>query len=126
MKTFFIFLLCFIFCQISIADEVKRKLLFTSYVAAVKYPDSLFRSGIEGTTIVAVEILPGGTVGRTAIEKSSGNKRLDKAAEETIKNWKFSLEQGDEWSAYPEYIKISVSFKIKDKRDKHSIFNNYL
>ena len=126
MKIFFIFLLCFIFCQISIADEVKRKPPFPSYVSAVKYPDSLFRLGIEGTTIVAVEILPGGTVGRIAIEKSSGNKRLDKAAEEAIKNWKFSLEKGDEWSDYPEYIKIPVSFKIKDKRDKYSIFNNYL
>ncbi|OQB09559.1 MAG: Gram-negative bacterial tonB protein [Parcubacteria group bacterium ADurb.Bin216] len=126
MKTFFIFLLCFIFCQISIADEVKRKPPFPSYVATVKYPDSLFRLGIEGTTIVAVEILSGGTVGRIAIEKSSGNKRLDKAAEEAIKNWKFSLEKGDAWNTYPEYLNIPVSFKIKDKRDRHSIFNNYL
>ena len=80
---------------------------------AVIYPRKAIRKGWEGQTVVAAEILPGGTVGRMALAKSSGHEVLDRAAQEAIKTWKFSAESG-KTEAVPQYVDIPVLFKLKD------------
>ena len=67
--------------------------------------------------MVAAEILPGGTVGRMALAKSSGHEVLDQAAQEAIKTWKFSSESG-KTEAVPQYVDIPVLFKLKDHGDE--------
>ena len=84
---------------------------------AVTYPRQAIRKGWEGQTVVAAEILPGGTVGRMALAKSSGHEVLDQAAQEAIKTWKFSSESG-KTEAVPQYVDIPVLFKLKDHGDE--------
>jgi protein TonB len=79
----------------------------------VTYPQKAIRKGWEGQTVVAAEILPGGTVGRLALAKSSGHEVLDQAAQEAIKTWKFSAESG-KTETVSQYVDIPVMFKLKD------------
>ena len=83
---------------------------------AITYPRKAIRKGWEGQTVVAAEILPGGTVGRMALAKSSGHEVLDQAAQEAIKTWKFSAESG-KTEALPQYVDIPVMFKLNDHGD---------
>lgn len=80
---------------------------------AVIYPRRAIRKGWEGQTVVAAEVLPDGTVGRTAVAQSSGHEILDHAAQDAIKTWKFETESEIE-EAVPQYVDIPVTFKLKD------------
>lgn len=80
----------------------------------IDYPRKAIRKGWEGRTVVAAEILPDGSVGRTALAKSSGHEELDQAAREAIKTWKFETESEQDNIA-PQYVDIPVTFKLEDK-----------
>jgi len=81
---------------------------------AIVYPRKAIRKGWEGQTVVAAEILPDGSVGRTALAKTSGHEVLDQAAREAIKDWKFGTES-EQHEAVPQYVDIPVTFKLKDQ-----------
>ena len=59
---------------------------------AIVYPRKAVRKGWEGQAVVAAEVLPDGSVGRTALAKSSGHEVLDQAAQDAIQSWKFENE----------------------------------
>jgi protein TonB len=62
--------------------------------------------------VIAAEVLPDGSVGRTALAKSSGHEVLDQAAEEAIQSWRFANEtEKDE--PVPQYVDIPVTFKLQ-------------
>lgn len=79
---------------------------------AIVYPRKAIRKGWEGQTVVAAEVLADGSVGRTALAKSSGHVVLDQAAQEAIQSWKFKNEaETDE--TVPQYVDIPVTFKLQ-------------
>jgi len=81
---------------------------------AIIYPQKAVRNGWEGQTVVAAEVLPDGSVGRTALAKTSGHEVLDQAAQESIKDWKFETgsEKGE---AVPQFVDIPVTFKLQNE-----------
>lgn len=81
---------------------------------AIVYPRRAVRQGWEGQTVVAAEVLPDGSVGRTALAKTSGHEVLDQAAEKAIKDWKFSTESEKDM-VVPQYVDIPVTFKLQDE-----------
>lgn len=53
------------------------------------YPDLSRRLGEKGTVTLEILVKANGTVGEVKIKESSGYKRLDKAAVNAIKRWRF-------------------------------------
>ena len=80
----------------------------------IAYPRKAVRKGWEGQVVVAAEILPDGSVGRTELAKTSGHEVLDCAALNAIKTWKFS-EASLEEDVIPQYVDIPVMFKIQSE-----------
>lgn len=81
---------------------------------AIVYPRRAVRQGWEGQTVVAAEVLPDGSVGRTVVAKSSGHKVLDQAAQEAIESWEFGTDlEKDE--AVPQFVDIPVTFKLQSE-----------
>ena len=84
---------------------------------AIVYPQKAIRKGWEGKTVVAAEILPDGSVGRTALARSSGHEILDRAAQGAIQTWKFGpLKKGA--TDVPQYVDIPVTFKLEDHGER--------
>jgi TonB family protein len=81
---------------------------------AIVYPRRAVRHGWEGKTVVAAEVLPDGSVGRTAVAKSSGHKVLDQAAQEAIGSWEFGTES-EKNEGVPQYVDIPVTFKLQSE-----------
>ncbi|MDD5226650.1 MAG: energy transducer TonB [Candidatus Omnitrophica bacterium] len=81
---------------------------------AIVYPRRAVRQGWEGQTVVAAEVLPDGSVGRTAVAKSSGHKVLDQAAQEAIESWEFGTESEND-EAVPQFVDIPVTFKLQNE-----------
>ncbi len=81
---------------------------------AIVYPRKAVRKGWEGQTVVAAEVLPDGSVGRTALAKTSGHEVLDQAAQESIKEWKFETGSG-KGDPVPKFVDIPVTFKIQNE-----------
>jgi len=79
----------------------------------IDYPRKAIRKGWEGQTVVVAEILPDGSVGRTALAKSSGHEELDRAAREAIQTWRFETESEQD-DTVPQYVDIPVTFKLED------------
>ncbi len=56
---------------------------------APQYPALSRRLGEQGRVMLDVYILPDGSVGEIKLNKSSGFPRLDNAALQAVKNWKY-------------------------------------
>jgi len=80
----------------------------------IVYPKKAIRKGWEGQTVVAAEVLPDGSVGKTALAKSSGHEVLDNAAQNAIETWKFGTESEKD-EAVPQYVDIPVTFKLQEE-----------
>jgi periplasmic protein TonB len=59
-------------------------------IVAPKYPIESRRKREQGTVVLAVTLDPDGTVADLALAKSSGFERLDKAALEAVRRWRWS------------------------------------
>ncbi len=81
---------------------------------AIVYPRKAVRRGWEGQAVVAAEVLPDGSVGRTALTKTSGHEVLDKAAEEAIRSWKFETDS-EKGKSVPQFVDIPVTFKLQEE-----------
>lgn len=84
----------------------------TGHTKSIKYPAWAVRQGWEGTTTLALEILPNGNVGRTMVMKSSGRGILDKAALKAVTGWTFqpAMKNG---KPIVSCIQVPVSFELK-------------
>ncbi len=82
------------------------------HAKSIKYPAWAIRQGWQGTTTLALEILPNGEVGRTMVMKSSGRGILDKAAMKAVIDWKFqpAMKNG---KGIVSCIQVPVSFELK-------------
>jgi len=64
------------------APEVVRK-------GRLVYPEAAIRAGAEGTCVLKVLVSETGEVVETEVTKSSGDRRLDKAALEFVRQWRY-------------------------------------
>ena len=82
----------------------------TKYVKP-SYPASARDDGVEGTVIIEFTITTEGSVTSAAIAQSSGDKRLDKAALEAVKQWHYTPAIQD---GVPRAVRVktSISFRI--------------
>ena len=75
------------------------------------YPRSARMAGIEGVSLLKVEVLTDGSVGRILIEKSSGNLDLDRAAKAAISQWQFApARQGEK--RIKAWVIIPIRFRL--------------
>jgi len=56
---------------------------------APRYPEFAKRRGYEGKTLLSVEVLEDGTVGKIKVAESSGFDILDRAALRSVRKWRF-------------------------------------
>lgn len=76
------------------------------------YPPEARDEGVEGTTVLEILLSASGQIKRVATYVSSGDQRLDRAAEEAVRRWRFSprLHEGAPQEAS---LRIQVSFQLE-------------
>jgi protein TonB len=76
------------------------------------YPQLSRRLGEEGRVILRVLVNPSGRADEVQIRTSSGHERLDEAARETVRAWKFvPAKRGEEPVA--AWVLIPISFRLE-------------
>jgi TonB family protein len=76
------------------------------------YPLYARERGFEGVSILLVEVLENGKVGKISLERSSGYKILDEAALKTVKEWQFKpAYEGDR--PITMWVRIPIRFELK-------------
>ena len=81
--------------------------------ARPEYPPLARRRGLEGQTLLQVEVLTSGESGAIAVVSSSGHAVLDNAALAAVRRWKF-VPAGDGAREAAAYIEVPVSFRLLD------------
>jgi protein TonB len=80
---------------------------------APAYPPASRRLGEEGRVVLRVLVDRDGVPGEVAIKTSSGFPRLDQAAEDAVRRWKFvPARQGDE--AVRAAVLVPIVFNLRD------------
>lgn len=76
------------------------------------YPALSRRLGEEGKVVLRVFVEPGGRPGRIEISTSSGSPRLDQAAQEAVRHWRFvPARRGEE--AVGAWVRIPIVFNLR-------------
>ena len=79
---------------------------------APPYPLASRQTGEQGRVILRVLVNPAGRADSVEVRTSSGYWRLDEAASETVRGWKFvPAKRGAE--AVPAWVLIPVSFRLE-------------
>jgi periplasmic protein TonB len=79
---------------------------------APKYPSASRKLGEQGRVILRVLVNPGGRADEIEVRTSSGFRRLDEVARETVMGWKFvPAKRGAE--PVPAWVLIPVSFRLE-------------
>lgn len=76
------------------------------------YPNDARMDGVEGTVVLSVSLDPGGSVTSVDIIGSSGDKRLDRAAEKSVKTWSFEPAL-DDGRPIASRITVRVKFSLE-------------
>ncbi|RZA21769.1 MAG: energy transducer TonB, partial [Lysobacteraceae bacterium] len=77
-----------------------------------KYPPEELRRGIQGTTVLIVSIDASGSVLDVEVERSSGNRNLDRAAVAAARRWKFNAEVRD-GRKVASRVRVPVDFTLR-------------
>jgi protein TonB len=76
------------------------------------YPMLSRRAGEEGRVVLRVLVSPGGRADDVEIRSSSGYSRLDEAARDTVRRWRFvPAKRGDQ--PVPAWVLIPISFRLE-------------
>jgi protein TonB len=76
------------------------------------YPMSARRSGQQGRVVLRVLVTPAGTAEEVEVRDSSGHVRLDEAARDTVRHWRFvPAKRGAQ--PIPAWVLIPISFRLK-------------
>ena len=79
---------------------------------APPYPPLSRRMGEEGKVMLRVLVSPQGTAEQVELRTSSGSERLDNAALNTVKNWKFvAARRGD--TPTQSWVLVPIIFKLE-------------
>jgi len=75
------------------------------------YPRSARLAGIEGVSLLKVEVLADGSVGRIVLQASSGNQELDRAAQAAVSQWHFApARRGDR--RIKAWVVVPIRFRL--------------
>lgn len=78
-----------------------------------EYPRMAKRAGEEGRVLLKVLVSAEGLADTVSLEKSSGSERLDKAAIEAVRGWKFvPARKGSQ--ALSAYVMVPINFSLDD------------
>lgn len=79
---------------------------------APSYPPSARRMGEEGKVVLHVQVSPQGSAEQVDIKASSGSVRLDEAAANTVRHWKFiPARRGD--TPVQSWVLVPIIFKLE-------------
>jgi len=78
----------------------------------VTYPLAARRMGIQGRVVLNVEVLAAGMSGGINIHVSSGHKVLDRAALESVRNWRF-VPASRAGQPFTKWFRIPIQFSLK-------------
>jgi protein TonB len=85
--------------------------VLAGYQVLPRYPLIARREGLEGTTLLRVQIKADGELAKVLILQSSGHPSLDEAAVEAVSLWRFRFEgeapQGGVWARLPVRFVLS-------------------
>lgn len=76
------------------------------------YPNMARKRGYEGRTLLRVEVLESGKVGRTEIATSSGFDVLDRAALASVKDWTF-LPGTENGKNMKQWVVVPIKFSLR-------------
>jgi protein TonB len=77
------------------------------------YPALSRRMGEEGKVVLRVFVSPDGLPEKMEVRTGSGSSRLDKAAQDAVRRWKFvPARRGDE--AVGAWVQVPIVFKLRD------------
>jgi protein TonB len=76
------------------------------------YPNMARRRGYEGRTLLRVEVLESGKVGRIEIATSSGFDVLDRAALASVKDWTF-LPGTENGNNMKQWVMVPIKFSLR-------------
>lgn len=79
-----------------------------------KYPNSAWSMGIEGETVLSFTISESGMVSDPQIAVSSGNKQLDQAAQEALKQWRYAPRFENGKPVKTENSKARIIFRFQE------------
>jgi protein TonB len=80
---------------------------------APAYPSQARRLGEQGTVLLKVHVTAEGEADRVQVQDSSGSQRLDRAALEAVRDWRFvPARQGDR--AIAAWVVVPIRFKLGD------------
>lgn len=97
-----------------VAEAVTQARFDADYLRnpAPYYPPLSKRLGEEGKVILRVAVNPQGATDNIEIKVSSGSQRLDDAALNTVRTWKFiPAKRGD--VAVPSWVLVPIIFKLE-------------
>jgi protein TonB len=97
-----------------VVDEVDPPKFNADYLdnPAPRYPPLSRRMGEQGRVLLRVHVAAGGTAMEVTLHKTSGFERLDRAALETVKQWKFvPARQGDK--PVSAWVIVPIQFNLK-------------
>ena len=79
---------------------------------APPYPSLARRAGEQGRVVLRVLVSPGGKADAVEIRTSSGHRRLDESARDTVRRWRFiPAKRGDE--PVQAWVLIPISFRLE-------------
>ncbi len=76
------------------------------------YPNMSKRLGEQGTVVLRVLVKADGTAGEVEVKSSSSYPRLDQAAVEAVKTWRFNSAKID-GKAIDEWYQVPIPFKLQ-------------
>ena len=82
------------------------------YKPVPQYPKIARELGLEGKTLLRVEILQDGRLGTIKVRESCGYKVLDNAATKAIKNWKFAPAHDGQFTVR-SVVDLPIRFSLK-------------
>lgn len=82
------------------------------YQVRPAYPAAPRRLGIQGTTMLRVQVLADGRIGDVLVEESAGHPELDAAATDAVRRWRFDpARRGME--AVAMWVRLPVEFRLR-------------
>ena len=82
------------------------------YQVRPSYPAAPRRLGIQGTTLLRVQILSDGSIGDVLVEQSAGHPDLDRAAADAVRAWRFEpARRGKDPVAM--WVLLPVEFRLR-------------
>ena len=82
------------------------------YQVRPTYPSTARRLGVQGTTLLRVQVLEDGRVGGIDVEQSAGHPDLDQAATDAVRRWRFEPARRGE-QAVAMWVRLPVEFRLK-------------